>query len=327
MNKDIPDIVFILPYRNRPQHKHFFLTYLNNIMTDFNGTYEIYISFQHDERPFNRGATKNIGFQAIKQKYPNNYKNITLVFNDIDTIPYKYMLNYKTIPGTVKHFYGFEYALGGIVSINAADFERINGFPNLWGWGLEDKILQQRCIDNNITIDRTQFYKIGDPNILHLFDGIKRIVNKQNIVNINNLNGINTIYDLSFTINNIINDKIENELSTYKFDNVFYININDFKTIINYKNEQYYNYDLRDHESTIAKLNKNTRITNNKFTENNWEYIEKTQPTNKPTNKPTNNTSSKKLVYAKHMKPHTGKYVPKYSQMLNVKTKFSPVKL
>ena len=122
----IPKIVFIVPYRNRPQHKFFFSNYLTSVLkgTDIELSYEIYFSHQCDARAFNRGATKNIGFLAIKQKYPDDY---------------------QTISGKVKHFYGFKYALGGIVALTGNDFELVNGYPNFWGWGMEDNVLQKRC--------------------------------------------------------------------------------------------------------------------------------------------------------------------------------------
>ena len=138
-----PNIVFIVPYRNRPQHKYFFSTYMSNIIAKDN-SYEIYFSHQCDVRTFNRGATKNIGFLAIKQKYPEHYKDMTFVFNDIDTIPFSDIFDYETKHGTVKHFYGFKYALGGIVSITGRDFELTNGYPNFWGWGYEDNEIPKR---------------------------------------------------------------------------------------------------------------------------------------------------------------------------------------
>ena len=80
-----PDTVVIVPYRNRQSHLNVFIKHMPEILKDKN--YEIVIAHQCDNRYFNRGAMKNVGLLYIKRYYPETYKNITLVFNDVDTMP------------------------------------------------------------------------------------------------------------------------------------------------------------------------------------------------------------------------------------------------
>ena len=167
--KKIPKKIFIVPYRNRGPQFHFFCKWINEFILKDNNDYEIYFSHQYDNRVFNRGAVKNIGFMIAKKLYPNHYKNITFIFNDIDCLPYKKIFSYETDIGKVAHYYGFQHSLGGIVVIKGKDFENINGFINLYSWGQEDRSLQTRCLKNNITIDRSNFYEIGSKEILKLF--------------------------------------------------------------------------------------------------------------------------------------------------------------
>jgi hypothetical protein len=259
--KQVPKIVFIVPYRNRPQHKYFFSNYLITIMEE-RTDYELYFSHQCDERPFNRGGTKNIGFLAIKNKYPEHYKDITFVFNDIDTIPFSTIFDFETVDGIVKHFYGFEYALGGIVSIKGSDFEAINGYPNLWGWGMEDTVLQNRCEKIGLKIDRSQFYPIGSPDILHLFDGVSRIINREDSIrykNDNGVDGIRTIRNLNYNINSESKNPIDN-INIVLSSQIFIININNFNTNINPENNSYYKYDLRE---PPQKINNPQNMINN----------------------------------------------------------------
>ena len=200
---NIPKVVFIIPYRDRVEHKEFFTVYMKHVLEDIPKTdYEIYFVEQKNTLPFNRGAMKNIGFLALRYKYPNDYKNITFVFNDVDTVPYsKNIIDYETTPGIVKHFYGFKFALGGIFSIKGEDFERTNGFPNFWAWGGEDNYMQKRVEYTGLYIDRSIFFNILDKNILQLCDGVKRLICRKEaatVVNMTTSDGLVTIRNLNY---------------------------------------------------------------------------------------------------------------------------------
>ena len=253
----VPQRVFIVPYRNRIQHKFFFSKHMSFILEDCDD-YEIYFSHQCDARTFNRGATKNIGFLAIKEKYPNDYKNITFIFNDVDTIPFYKIFDYETTEGVVKHYYGFKYALGGIVVMKGSDFEKINGFPCYWGWGMEDNAIQKRCDHYGLKIDRSTFYEIGSPQILQLFDGISRIISKKDPWRMdkdNGVDGIRTVTALKYNINPKSDNPNDN---IFIVDNqrIFVINIQSFLTHIRFENDQFYNYDLREPKRKIINPDK-----------------------------------------------------------------------
>ena len=269
----VPKVVFIVPYRNRPQHKFFFSNYVSTILND-KIDYEIYFSHQCDARSFNRGGTKNIGFLAIRDKYPNEYKNITFVFNDVDTMPFTNLFDYETVPGIVKHFYGFKYALGGIVSIKGSDFEATNGYPNFWGWGMEDNVLQKRCEKIGLTIDRSQFFPIGNPNILQLFDGVSRLINQKDpwrAQHDDGIDGLRTIHKLSYTIDSESLNPLDN-IHIVISDKILIINISTFMTGTAFEKDKYYNYDLREPPRKIINPNRiaTTKVSN--FTDD-WSNI------------------------------------------------------
>jgi hypothetical protein len=272
--KKIPKQVFIVPYRNRAQHKFFFSKYMSFILEN-NDDYEIYFSHQCDARTFNRGATRNIGFLAVKNKYPDHYKDITFIFNDVDTIPFTNIFSYQTTPGVVAHYYGFKYALGGIVVIKGADFEKINGYPCFWGWGMEDNALQKRCDGYGLRVDRSIFYEIGSPEILQLFDGISRIISKKDPwrgEHDNGIDGINTIRNLKYTID----DKSENpndNMFTIHNSRIFFVNISTFLTHIQFGSEEYYNYDLREPKRKIINPDRIRETKKSVVSTNDWSKI------------------------------------------------------
>lgn len=228
-NDNIPKIIFIVPYRNRAPHLVHFKVYMKYILSDFPETdYEIYFVHQKDSLPFNRGAMKNIGFLAMKNKYPNHYKNITFVFNDIDNMPCeKNLLKYETSKGIIKHFFGFNWTLGGIVSINGEDFEKLNGYPCYWAWGQEDNDIYTRAQQHKIKIDRSQFYKFGDTRIINIKNDANRTLSKEQIfrAGFKNTEGITDIKNLN-----------------YNFDRDM-INVTHFTTRVNPLKDNYYDFD------------------------------------------------------------------------------------
>ena len=212
---------------------------MQKVLEDYKETdYKFIYSHQVDERDFNRGAMKNIGFLYAKSNYPDYYKNITFVFNDVDTMPYnKGFINYETTHGNVKHFYGYNYTLGGIVSITGADYEKTNGFPNYWAWGYEDNAFQNRVKLAGLHIDRSQFYPILDKNILQLKDGITRIVNRGEFDRYvdefkyqNNNDGFSTVSNISY----------------YYDTNTNFLNISSFETPISINPELNKVHDMRE---------------------------------------------------------------------------------
>jgi len=270
----VPKRIFIVPYRNRVQHKFFFCKYMSFILEN-DDDYEIFFSHQCDARTFNRGATKNIGFIAARNKYPQHYKDITFIFNDVDTIPFSKIFDYETTHGVVKHYYGFKYTLGGIVVMKGSDFEKTNGFPCFWGWGMEDNALQKRCDKAGLVTDRSVFYNIGSPEILQLFDGISRIISKKDPWRgeyDDGIDGLRTITQLNYSID----EKSENPT-----DNIFVVhnpriqvvNIKTFLTHVPFGSEEYYNYDLREPKRKIINPDKIKETKKTVVTTKDWTDI------------------------------------------------------
>ncbi len=234
----VPKFVFIVPYRDREPHRVFFNTYIYKIMEDVpSEDWTFFFVHQNDKRPFNRGAMKNIGFLALKNTYPHDYKNIIFIFNDVDTLPYtKNILHFHTDFGVIKHFYGFQFALGGIFSIRGADFERINGFPNYWAWGGEDNLIHERAKQHGLIIDRSNFYTIGSMNILQFADGLKRLICRDELATSimpNNMDGLSKITGLHYII----------------YNDSHMIDVDRFETYISYLQLQF-------EEQTLDKISK-----------------------------------------------------------------------
>jgi len=235
MTVKIPHTIFIVPYRNRRENKRqfeifFYHLKIHNKWTD--DDVKLFYAHQKDDRPFNRGAMKNIGFIAMTQEYPDHYKDITFVFHDVDTMPDTAdLIPYTAEKGQISHYYGYSYSLGGMFAIKGHDFGKIEGFPNFWGWGYEDTLINERAIANDIKVDRSLFFDILDNRILRPFDGFERLMSKRER---------ECYYSKKELIENI--HDIDN--LAYKIENNM-IQIYSFTTRYDYEEEEFKDVDTR----------------------------------------------------------------------------------
>jgi N-terminal region of glycosyl transferase group 7/N-terminal domain of galactosyltransferase len=275
VEKLVPKRIFIVPYRNRREQKFFFSNQMNFIL-EKDDDYEIFFVHQCDSRNFNRGATKNIGFLAMKEKYPNDYQDITFIFNDVDTLPFHRIFDYQTVHGVVTHYYGFDTALGGIVVMKGFDFELINGYPNYWGWGMEDACLQKRCLNHGLKINRSHFYKIGSPEILQLFDGVSRLVSRRDperMKNDNGVDGVSTIQNLMYSVDSESLNPNDN-VFVVSNSRIMVINVTNFTTLVRFDEDDFHKYDLREPVRNVMFPNQNTQyVDNTVVTTDDWKNI------------------------------------------------------
>jgi hypothetical protein len=161
------DTLILIPYRNRKQHLDYFITNTVPILEHIMPNSRVIIIEQDNSKLFNRGLLLNIGF--------NEYKNTTTYFmtHDVDINPISdTILKYYTkdiSDNAIMGIYTSQYnTLGGIIKMKSTIPEIVNGFPNnFWGWGAEDKALQNRCEFMNISISKNILN--NDPNRFKYF--------------------------------------------------------------------------------------------------------------------------------------------------------------
>jgi hypothetical protein len=144
-------IFVVIPYRHREKQLHALLQKLQT----YPEIYRIVICEQSDDgRPFNRGWCKNAGFLLCKSQ-PDD----TVYFYDVDLLPGPAFFGFpKVEQGEIRHLYGHQHCLGGIVGFCAMDFIHINGFCNdLWAWGGEDRLLTEEAKTHGLNINRSLF--------------------------------------------------------------------------------------------------------------------------------------------------------------------------
>ena len=230
----IPSHIFIIPYRDRDAElekwQEIMVPYLNNQLGE--DKYKILVVHQLNNKLFNRGGLCNIGFLHAKKEYPENYKDIQLIFHDVDIYPIKKdnekdIIKYSTKKNEACHPYGellkeIGGTLGTICIIYGEDYEKVNGHPNYYGWGSEDVCFARRCTTHGI--------RINEDNILLRWKNDDKIVDihsHQTPANIKFIHACNKINVKKMLIED--HQKSSNGLNNIRYSIIEKKNINDLQ--------------------------------------------------------------------------------------------------
>jgi len=197
--------IIIVPYRNREAQLQLFIQNVVPLFEKYLKSFKLVIVEQEEGKLFNRGKIINVGFneykdsalcfithdidiqpneKAILEFYCNknenndiNNGNNIIYINDCDTINNAIDIPSNTGSNSnnqkiVGIYTSDSNTLGGIIKFNKYIFNKINGYPNeYWGWGCEDKTLQNRAeflgtnIHKNIRSNdnkKHEYFKIDD---------------------------------------------------------------------------------------------------------------------------------------------------------------------
>jgi len=144
------DNIIVVPFRNREKHLNYFISNTVPLIQKYLPNTKVVVVEQNLGKLFNRGMLLNVAFKE--------YENKTKYFltNDVDINPTKKCIeehyikevNDSDVLGIYTSIYD---TLGGIIKIKNRTIQKVNGFPNdVWGWGTEDKALQNRTEYYNI---------------------------------------------------------------------------------------------------------------------------------------------------------------------------------
>jgi hypothetical protein len=143
--------IIIIPYRNRERHLKYFIDNSVPLLKKHMDNMKVVIVEQTEGKPFNRGKLLNVVFK----EYEDECKYI--ITHDVDINPKKKAI-IELYNGEVDDnvFKGILTSpcdtLAPIFKTNIKNLFVINGFPNnIWGWGVEDKAIQ----------NRVEFYKLN----------------------------------------------------------------------------------------------------------------------------------------------------------------------
>ena len=164
--------IIAIPFRNRDNHLDYFIKNTVPLLQEYLPNSKVVVIEQNEGKLFNRGTLLNIAFKE--------YENKTKYFftHDVDINPtqkcieeyYKKEVNDNDVLGIYTSQCN---TLGGIIKLNDKTIQKINGFPNdIWGWGSEDKALQNRAEFYNIKKITLLTNKVEHPEYLLRFNDV-----------------------------------------------------------------------------------------------------------------------------------------------------------
>lgn len=137
-------VAIVIPFRARWEHLARWLLHMHPLLQRQELGYTIYVINQEEGSQFNRGMLMNVGYNEARKIRPYD----CFIFHDVDLLP-ENDRNLYNCPFAPRHMSAavdkFGYALpyadiaGGVIAIGSKEFEKLNGFSNLFfGWGGED---------------------------------------------------------------------------------------------------------------------------------------------------------------------------------------------
>jgi hypothetical protein len=164
--------IIAIPFRKRDIHLEYYIKNTVPLLQQHLPNSKVVVVEQTEGKLFNRGMLLNVAFKE--------YENKTKYFftHDVDINPTKKCIEehyIKEVNDTeVLGVYTSQCnTLGGIIKMKDSTIHKINGFPNdVWGWGTEDKALQNRAEYYNIKKITNLTNKVEHPLYLHRFNDI-----------------------------------------------------------------------------------------------------------------------------------------------------------
>lgn len=146
-------VTIIVPFRDRSVQLDMLM---QRLLEPDRNVRAIIIAEQGDTEAFDRGAVKNAGFlQAVRQLKLKDTD--TVCFHDVDVMPGDRVEYPDCQPNEIRHLYGHEHCLGGVVCMTVGDFRRMNMFAHWTSWGREDTELMEQAKRLQVFVNHTQF--------------------------------------------------------------------------------------------------------------------------------------------------------------------------